>query len=41
MMLINGEAEFSGEAAVGEVLRIYLVNTAKRGSSTSPYPTRG
>jgi hypothetical protein len=28
MMLINGEAEFSGEAAVGEVLRIYLVNTA-------------
>jgi len=28
VMLINGEAEFSGEAAVGEVLRLYLVNTA-------------
>jgi FtsP/CotA-like multicopper oxidase with cupredoxin domain len=28
VMLINGEAEFSGGAAVGEVLRLYLVNTA-------------
>jgi FtsP/CotA-like multicopper oxidase with cupredoxin domain len=28
VMLINGETEFSGEAAVGEVLRLYLVNTA-------------
>jgi FtsP/CotA-like multicopper oxidase with cupredoxin domain len=28
MMLINGETEFSGEAAVGEVVRLYLVNTA-------------
>src|SRR5204863_5983069 len=27
-MLINGEARFSGEAAVGEVVRLYLVNTA-------------
>jgi FtsP/CotA-like multicopper oxidase with cupredoxin domain len=28
VMLINGEAEFSGQAAVGEVVRLYLVNTA-------------
>ena len=28
VMLINGEAKFSGEAAVGEVVRLYLVNTA-------------
>ena len=28
VMLINGEASFSGEAAVGEVVRLYLVNTA-------------
>jgi FtsP/CotA-like multicopper oxidase with cupredoxin domain len=28
VMLINGETRFSGEAAVGEVLRLYLVNTA-------------
>ena len=28
VMLINGETTFSGEAAVGEVLRLYLVNTA-------------
>jgi FtsP/CotA-like multicopper oxidase with cupredoxin domain len=28
VMLINGEAEFSGKAAVGEVVRLYLVNTA-------------
>jgi len=28
IMLINGETEFSGEAAVGEVVRLYLVNTA-------------
>jgi FtsP/CotA-like multicopper oxidase with cupredoxin domain len=28
VMLMNGEAEFSGEAAVGEVVRLYLVNTA-------------
>jgi FtsP/CotA-like multicopper oxidase with cupredoxin domain len=28
VMLINGETEFSGEAAVGEVMRLYLVNTA-------------
>src|SRR5215213_1666514 len=28
VMLINGESEFSGEAAVGEVVRLYLVNTA-------------
>src|SRR5919107_355083 len=28
VMLINGEAEFSGEAAAGEVVRLYLVNTA-------------
>jgi FtsP/CotA-like multicopper oxidase with cupredoxin domain len=27
-MLINGEAEFSGQAAVGEVVRLCLVNTA-------------
>jgi FtsP/CotA-like multicopper oxidase with cupredoxin domain len=27
-MLINGESTFSGEAAVGEVVRLYLVNTA-------------
>jgi FtsP/CotA-like multicopper oxidase with cupredoxin domain len=28
VMLINGETEFSGDAAVGEVVRLYLVNTA-------------
>ena len=28
VMLINGEPRFSGEAAVGEVVRLYLVNTA-------------
>ena len=28
VMLINGETEFSGEATVGEVVRLYLVNTA-------------
>ena len=28
VMLINGEPAFSGEAAVGEVVRLYLVNTA-------------
>jgi FtsP/CotA-like multicopper oxidase with cupredoxin domain len=28
VMLINGEARFSAEAAVGEVVRLYLVNTA-------------
>ncbi len=28
VMLINGETEFSGEAHVGEVVRLYLVNTA-------------
>jgi FtsP/CotA-like multicopper oxidase with cupredoxin domain len=28
VMLINGETGFSGEAAVGEVVRLYLVNTA-------------
>ena len=28
VMLINGEATFSGEAVVGEVVRLYLVNTA-------------
>jgi FtsP/CotA-like multicopper oxidase with cupredoxin domain len=28
VMLINGETKFSGEAAVGEVVRLYLVNTA-------------
>jgi hypothetical protein len=28
VMLINGETEFEGEAAVGEVVRLYLVNTA-------------
>ncbi|TMM26010.1 MAG: multicopper oxidase family protein [Actinobacteria bacterium] len=28
VMLINGETRFSGEAAVGEVVRLYLVNTA-------------
>ena len=28
VMLINGETEFSGEAKVGEVVRLYLVNTA-------------
>ena len=28
VMLINGETEFSGEASVGEVVRLYLVNTA-------------
>ncbi|MDQ4028206.1 MAG: multicopper oxidase domain-containing protein [Actinomycetota bacterium] len=28
VMLINGETEFADEAAVGEVVRLYLVNTA-------------
>src|SRR5215204_1787476 len=28
VMLVNGEGRFSGEAAVGEVVRLYLVNTA-------------
>jgi FtsP/CotA-like multicopper oxidase with cupredoxin domain len=28
VMLINGETAFSGEAAVGEIVRLYLVNTA-------------
>jgi FtsP/CotA-like multicopper oxidase with cupredoxin domain len=28
VMLVNGETEFSGEASVGEVVRLYLVNTA-------------
>src|SRR5205823_9916299 len=28
VLLINGETEFSGQAAVGEVVRLYLVNTA-------------
>ena len=28
VMLTNGEATFSGEAAVGEVVRLYVVNTA-------------
>jgi hypothetical protein len=28
VMLINGETAFSGEAALGEVVRLYLVNTA-------------
>ncbi len=28
VMLINGETKFTGRAAVGEVLRLYLVNTA-------------
>ena len=28
VMLINGETQFSGQAAVGEVVRLYLVNTA-------------
>src|SRR5215212_8691652 len=28
VMLVNGETRFSGEAAVGEVVRLYLVNTA-------------
>src|SRR6184192_1752291 len=28
IMLINGETEFSGQAAAGEVVRLYLVNTA-------------
>ena len=28
VMLVNGETVFSGEAAVGEVVRLYLVNTA-------------
>ncbi len=28
VMLINGETTFSGQAAVGEVVRLYLVNTA-------------
>src|ERR687897_2760558 len=28
VMLVNGETEFSGEAAAGEVVRLYLVNTA-------------
>ena len=27
VMLINGEGEFSGQAAAGEVVRLYLVNT--------------
>ncbi len=28
VLLINGEPEFAGQAAVGEVVRLYLVNTA-------------
>ena len=28
VMLINGETQFSAEAAVGEVVRLYVVNTA-------------
>src|SRR6266516_1918232 len=28
VMLINGEAQFTGEAAAGEVVRLYVVNTA-------------
>src|SRR5215203_4518437 len=28
VMLINGESEFSDEAALGEIVRLYLVNTA-------------
>src|ERR687893_3287229 len=28
VMLVNGETEFSGEEAAGEVVRLYLVNTA-------------
>jgi FtsP/CotA-like multicopper oxidase with cupredoxin domain len=28
VMLINGETQFSGQAAMGEVVRLYLVNTA-------------
>ena len=28
VMLVHGETRFSGEAAVGEVVRLYLVNTA-------------
>jgi FtsP/CotA-like multicopper oxidase with cupredoxin domain len=28
VMLINGESEFSAEAAAGEIVRLYLVNTA-------------
>jgi FtsP/CotA-like multicopper oxidase with cupredoxin domain len=28
VMLVNGETEFSGEAKLGEVVRLYLVNTA-------------
>ncbi len=28
VMLINGETEFAGEAAVGEVVRLHVVNTA-------------
>ena len=28
VMLINGETEFSGEAAAGKVVRLYVVNTA-------------
>jgi FtsP/CotA-like multicopper oxidase with cupredoxin domain len=28
VMLINGETEFAGQAAAGEVVRLYLVNTA-------------
>ena len=28
VMLINGETEFAGEAAAGEVVRLYVVNTA-------------
>ena len=28
VMLINGETRFSGEAAAGEIVRLYLVNTA-------------
>jgi FtsP/CotA-like multicopper oxidase with cupredoxin domain len=28
VMLINGETKFSGQAAAGEVVRLYLVNTA-------------
>jgi FtsP/CotA-like multicopper oxidase with cupredoxin domain len=28
VMLINGESEFSGQAVAGEIVRLYLVNTA-------------
>jgi FtsP/CotA-like multicopper oxidase with cupredoxin domain len=43
VMLINGETEFSAEMALGEVVRLYLVNTANTRSwpQCSHWPATG